>query len=288
MTLNELLTDFYAPIKAISERTATVYGFTISAFAKSLGRPPELSDLEELRIAKFLAQRVREREPATAAKDRAQLRALWEFAARRKLVDTWPTMPSVRVPERVPEAWLADEMSLILTAAAGEPGEIAGIPAPLWWRAIILLCYDSAERIGAVLALKWKHVRHDSVLFVAENRKGRRRDIVRPVSPGTAAAMLAIKGNRGGEDSVFPWDRTYTHIWAKFGRIIKRAGLPCDRRSKFHRIRKTTASYYQAAGESAQSLLDHSSPAVTRLYLDPRIVKGRSAPDAIPKVDPAA
>ncbi len=284
MTLNELLNDFYAPIKAISERTIAVYGFTISAFAKNLGRDPELADLEELKIAKFLAQRVREREPATAAKDRAQLRALWEFAARRKLVDTWPTMPTVRVPERVPEAWFSSEVSAILAAAATEPGEIAGIAAPMWWRAIILLCYDSAERIGAVLSLKWKHVRDDSVLFVAESRKGGRRDIIRQISQPTACALREIRGSRTAEDLVFPWDRTYTHIWGRFGRIVKRAGLSSDRRSKFHRIRKTTASYYHAAGESAQALLDHSSPAVTRKYIDPRIAKPRAAPDVIPKV----
>jgi hypothetical protein len=68
------------------------------------------------------------------------------------------------------------------------------------------------------------------------------------------------------------------------GKICKRAGLPQNRRSKFHRIRKTTASFYQAAGGSAQSLLDHSSPAVTRRYLDPRIVAPKPAHELLPKV----
>jgi integrase len=68
-------------------------------------------------------------------------------------------------------------------------------------------------------------------------------------------------------------------------KILERAGLPKDRRCKFHKIRKTTASYYEAAGGSAQRLLDHSSPAVTRKYLDPRIVtQGVPAPSVLPKV----
>lgn len=83
---------------------------------------------------------------------------------------------------------------------------------------------------------------------------------------------------------MFPWDKSYTYLWGRMGVICKRAGLSDNRRSKFHRIRKTTASYYQAAGGSAQALLDHSSPAVTRRYLDPRIVAPQSASELLPKV----
>jgi integrase len=66
--------------------------------------------------------------------------------------------------------------------------------------------------------------------------------------------------------------------------ICKAAGLPNDRWSKFHRIRKTHASYAAAAGLDAQRLLDHASPKTTRAYLDPRIVRQPSAPDVLPRV----
>lgn len=284
MTLNEFLTDIYAPLKGICDRTILLYQFTIDAFAESVGRDPTLADLEELKVAKFLSHRVRTRKPATASKDRAQLRAMWEFAARRRLVDTWPTIPRVKVPERVPECWLTEEMAKIFESAAREKTVICGIRGADWWRALLMVCYDTGERIGAVQAIEWSQVRAGAVLFRAEDRKGGRRDILREISPQTAAALEVIHAGRKPSDQVFPWPMTYTYLWKRLGIILDRAGLPNDRASKFHRIRKTTASYYEAAGGSAQRLLDHSSPATTRRYLDPRVVKQRPAHDLLPRV----
>jgi hypothetical protein len=285
MNLHQFLFDYYAPLKGICNRTIELYGFTILSFGESLGRPAMLGDLsDELAVARFLAHRTRTREPATAAKDRSQLRALHEFAARRKLLDTWPTYPLIRVPERVPECWLVEEFQRLLDAAAQEQVSIAGIHASLWWRAVLLLCFDTGERIGSVLALTWQDVRGCDVIFRAENRKGRRRDIFRECSLQTADAMQAIKGDREPEDIVFPWDRCHNYVWKRLEIILKRAGLPHGRKSKFHRIRKTTASYAAAAGLDAQKLLDHSDPATTRKYLDPRIVKQQSPVNILPKV----
>lgn len=283
MYLASVLSDYYAPLTGISERTTTLYGYTLRSWGEFLGRPPQTEDLDELVVARFLAHRVRSHAAATAAKDRAQIRAIWEFSARRKLCDTWPALPKIIVPERVPEAWLADEMARIMAAAASEPGNICGFSAADVWRATLLLCYDTGERVGAVSDLLVGDVRGLTVLFRAEARKGRRRDILRDISPECAEALAAVRRKPG--DTAIPWDRPHTCRWRILGRILERAGLPADRRCKFHRIRKTTASYYEAAGGSAQRLLDHSSPAVTRKYLDPRIVTpGAPAPSVLPKV----
>lgn len=284
MTLIDFLLDVYAPLRAIDDRTISLYRYTIKAFGEFLGRPATLADLEELRVARFLAQRVRDRAAATAAKDRSQLRALWEFAARRKLVDAWPTIPLIRVPERVPEAWLTGEMSLIIRSAMQETAEYDAIPASLWWRALVLLAYDTGERCTALLSIRWRGFRGSHVLYEAETRKGKRRDVLRDISVETADAMLAIRGDRGLDDLIFPWPRCRSYLWKRLEIILKRAGLPHGRKDKFHRIRKTTASFFEAAGGSAQRLLDHADPATTRKYLDPRIVKGVSAPAVLPRV----
>lgn len=283
MQLQQMLADYYEPLTGISGRTSTLYAYTLNSWGELLGRPPETSDLQELEVARFLTHRVRTRAAATAAKDRAQIRALWEFAARRKLCDTWPSLPRIVVPERVPEAWMADEMQRIMTSAGEERGFICGFNAADVWRATLLLCYDTGERVGAVSELLVSDVRGVTVLFRAEARKGRRRDILREISAECAAALASVR--RKPRDTAIPWDRPHTCRWRILGRILERAGLPSDRRCKFHRIRKTTASYYEAAGGSAQRLLDHSSPAVTRKYLDPRIVTpGAPAPSVLPRV----
>jgi site-specific recombinase XerD len=151
MTLHELLIDMYAPLKSLTERTVELYGYTIDSYGESLGRQATVQDFDELKIMRFLTHRVRTRAAATAAKDRAQLRALWEFAARRKIVETWPTIPPVHVPERVPVCWLTDEMQRLMDSAARETVDIDGIPAAKFWRALLLLAYDSGERITPML-----------------------------------------------------------------------------------------------------------------------------------------
>lgn len=111
---------------------------------------------------------------------------------------------------------------------------------------------------------------------------------MRDISVETADAMLAIKGNRGPEDEVFPWPRQRSYVWKRLEIILQRAGLPAGRKDKFHRIRKTTASYFEAAGGNAQKLLDHADAATTRKYLDPRIVRGLSAPAVMPRITKAS
>lgn len=280
--LTEFLETIYVPLKRISAQTESLYRLTIQQYGKSLGHEPTLDDLDELQVARFLSQRVRDRKPATAAKDRSQLRALWELAARRRLVDKWPTISRIRVPERVPEAWMTGEMERILESASLERSDYDGIPAALFWRAILLVCYDTGERIGAVMSARWGDVRGSSILFVAENRKGGRRDILCPLKPQTVAAVQAIRLGRADGDLVFPWPRSKGYIWKRLEIILKRAGLPHSRSCKFHKIRKTTASYSMAAGLSAQEILDHSDAKVTRKYIDPRIVVRASAADVLP------
>lgn len=282
MTLQQFLDDFYAPLHGISDRTIRLYGFTLRAYADFIGRQPTVEEhLDELELARFLAHRLRTRSVGTAAKDRAQLHAIAQFAARRGLCK-WPTMRSIKVPERVPRAWLIDEFRRLLEACAGEHGEVVGVPAAGWFNAILLTAYWTGERVGGLLALEWTDVEPQAILFRAETRKGQRADIYRPIPPECHEAIQAIRTSR---KLVFDWDRSYTLIWRRLGRICDRAGLPNDRMSKFHRVRKTSASYYKRGGGDPQSLMGHSSPAVTRRYLDPRIAEpDTTAPDILPKV----
>ena len=282
MLLLDVLKGVYAPLKGISGRTVALYEYTLRSWRDFLGRDPTVDDLEELAVARFLAHRLESRATATASKDRAQIHALWEFAARRGLTGgRWPQMRRIRVPERVPVCWLTDELQRLLDAASEREGEIAGVPARLWWRAAILTCYCTGCRIGELLAVEWSAVSTDGIVFRAETRKGSIRDIVRPI---TKDCYEAIQATRTSRKLVWEWDRCYTNLWRHLGVICKRAGLPDDRMSKFHRIRKTTASYAAAGGLDAQRLLDHSSPVTTRRYLDPRVVRPPSAPDVLPKV----
>ena len=284
MLCRQLLLDLYAPLKGIEDRTIELYGFTLDAYSESLGHECAVEDFDELLVARFLSARKRTHAAATVAKDRSQLRALWEFAARRGLTPTFPTIALVKIPERIPEAWLTEDMVAILASCDKEQTTIADIPSRLWWRAIVLLAYETGERITPILSLPWSNVVGCTVMFRAESRKNKTRDIRRGVSVECADALWAIKQGRSGDQLVFPWDRGHTYIWGRLGIILERAGMPHNRYCKFHRIRKTTASYFEAGGGNAQRLLDHADPATTRKYLDPRIVKTPQACDLLPSV----
>lgn len=285
MKLIDVLHDLYAPIKGIGDRTIRLYELTIAAYGRELGREPTTADLTQLEVAKFLARRLRERAPGTAAKDRAQLRALWQFCWDHQVEGTTcgPTVRRIIVPERTPECWLTAEMRRLIAAGAAENGSVSGVPAGKFWRAALMTAYDTGERVTPILELRWDDVRDGFVIFRAESRKGGRRDIDRAISPETAQAIAEIAEPQ--RLKVFAWDKTISTLYNAMNRILRRAGLPANRWSKWHRIRKTTASYYEAAGGSAQRLLDHASPVVTRRYLDPRVVRPEhDAPQVLPRV----
>ena len=80
---------------------------------------------------------------------------------------------------------------------------------------------------------------------------------------------------------MFPWPYSYTYLWTEYGRLLRLAGLPSDAKSKFHRIRKTAASYAEAAGGNATAMLRHSKREVTEAYLDPRICQQQQPVDVL-------
>jgi hypothetical protein len=62
------------------------------------------------------------------------------------------------------------------------------------------------------------------------------------------------------------------------------AGLSMRRYvDSFHKFRKTTATYANAAGVNATVQFGHSCERVTRAYIDPRIAVVRRAADVLPR-----
>ena len=172
-------------------------------------------------------------------------------------------------------------MSALVRAAKSVPGTVSGVPAGAWWSCILRLCWETAERIGAVLQLRWDDVDLDEryVVFRGETRKGGVRDIRRDISPELAEQMRAIQ--RRPADLVFQWDRQPTSLWFQLRRICANAGVTPR---GFHGLRKAAASYVAAAGGDATQLLDHSNPKLAKdHYLDESIVRPRStAIDLLP------
>jgi integrase len=112
----------------------------------------------------------------------------------------------------------------------------------------------------------------DWLLVPAEHRKGKRRDRLFPLGTDAAEACRKLIAANLDDDRIFPFPYSGTYLYKKLTGVLKRAGLPTDRKSKYHRFRRTVASAVARAGGDPTRALDHASPKTTKKYLDPRIV----------------
>lgn len=273
MNVSDLFENHFRPLRlrGRSENTTRLYRCTLRTFEKFLGRPATTDDFDDLVLSRFLDKRARERSPFTSEKERTQLCSLWRFARDRGIVPTAPCVPAAaRLPERIPSVWSVDELRHLVAIAGVTPGRISGMPAGLFWQSLACVLYETAERCGAIFATRVADWSNPRLLVKAENRKGGRRDKLYTLSEHTASLVDALCKDRPPTDLIWRWDRCYSHIWSRFGDIVAAAGLPGGRRAKFHQIRRCAASHYASRGGNATLLLDHSSPRVTRAYLDPR------------------
>lgn len=258
--------------------TSRKYRAAIRHFGKSLGHIPRLSDLNDLAILDVMDHVSRlGRSAATCNNVRAKLVSLWGFLARKGLVALWPDVAQFDEPERVPLAWMPAELARLWKACAAQSGSICGQSAADWWLALHSVLYDSGERIGSVMQLKWSDVDLDGrwVIFRAETRKGKRKPNQKPLHPDTVAILERLFTDP--DSRVFPWGLTMERLWQRYECVLRLAGLATDRWSKFHKMRRTFASFAEAAGLDATKLLGHSDRRTTEAYLDLRIC-GRQRP----------
>lgn len=287
MKLSQFFSDYYKPLRLRggSPSTARLYGNTIKQFGKFLGRDATLEDLSDLSVARYLDHRCESRAMHTADKERNQLLAMWRCAADRRLVEMRPTIPPSKIPFRIPTAWSIDELKRLVSVAKVERGMIGDVPARIFWTALIQVLWQSAERIGAIMAVDKSDYARPRILVRAEHRKGGKRDKLFTLT-GPVCDLLDILASSKNGPLLFSWPKNRLYLWQKFGKIVERAGLPGGRRAKFHQLRRSAATHYAAGGGDATSLLDHSSPRITRAYLDPRYVDTGPQPcDVLPSIE---
>ena len=298
MILRTLLVDQIAVLKNLSDRTVTLYGETLDRFRDHLGHEPTLDDLDDLVVARFLRWRSQQSNkrkgllsPASVAKDSAHLRTLWNWCARKRMKRAngelleFPDYARPRVPKPRPVAYTVEELQALIGAARHRKGRVGDVPAPWYWITKIRAMFETGERIGAVMQLRWGEVdlERRTLTFLAATRKGHRETITRAISPGLAAVMAMHK--RPADRLVWPWleNRKMLSCYASLKVLCRLANVPYH---PFHSIRKATASYMKRAGKSARTQLGHSSEEMAEThYYDSRIVGAESALDYLPPLD---
>ena len=282
-TLDSFYTECYEPLALRSRRpnTKRLYRTTLRFFNEHLGRKATVADLNDATVSGFAARRLADGlAKRSVNKDLFNLLALWRWLHKKRYVKAWPDVEMERPPVRVPIALTRNELSRLADAIKLEQADVGDVAGPKFWLALMLVIWNTGERIGAVMQLTWDRVDLASgwVRFSAEDRKGATADNALPIAGYTVASLRAIKRSDG---PVFRWPYSPTYIYRRLAKIMLRAGLPDNRNYKFHVVRKSVASHYEAAGGNATELLGHTSRKVTLAYLDPRIVKRVSAVDLL-------
>jgi len=288
LSLPDFYQSYFEPLRlrSRSDNTRRLYQTTLRSFARFLDRIPTLLDLTDDQVNRYLSWfRKLPRAPASVNKERNNLLAIWRFAARKNFVAEWPDIDPEIEPKRIPQAWTQSQIFNLFASIDQEPGLIAGIPANQWWKALHLVGWDTGERIGALIEICWPDVDLTGgwIICKAESRKGKREDRIYRIAPDTIESLRAI---RRPFTHVFEWPYTHSYLWQKYANILKRAHLPVDRQSKFHRLRRSVASHFEAAGGDATSLLGHSRRSITERYLDPRICQVCHAADLLFRPQP--
>ena len=298
MTLYEIL-DRYAVLNNLSDRTIELYTCTLDRFRDFLriesgdvAKVPTAADLDDMVVSKFLRWRAktphrgRIPKPSSVLKDRTQLVALWNFAARKKLAAEFPALARMRVPQRIPRAYTAEDVAKLIVTARRRPRYVGGQPAAWWWPTLIYTAYCTAERISALLSVRWSEVDLDNcrIVFLADTRKGHTRDIVREITSDLAKMLRTRKGQP--DDLVWHWDRmSRDSIWTSLKMLCNKAGVTYR---GFHGLRRAAASYtaLRHGKAAATALLDHSNPRLADLYVDPAICPPeRTSVESLPTLD---
>jgi integrase len=291
-SLEKLVTGEYVASKMniAADSTLNQYAWAIARFSKFLGRPALLDDLTDETVGRWLrSMRDEGLAVPTINGYLAKVKAFWNWCAKKRYVDKFPTLQDMPTPRRIPRAWTIAQMRQLLAACDKMKGAVAGARASLWWRAFVTVCFDTGERSGALLALRWEHFDADrgQLESPAEIRKGGKKAMLYRLRPEAVEALEAIRLPE--REVIFAWDRSLATFYTGYRRLLKHAKLPWEsHRSGPQKVRRTFATFVEAGGGDATQALDHTSRRVTvNSYLDARLIERPSPNRLLPSLESA-
>lgn len=285
-TLEQILVDDYLPqrMRISADGTIRQYKRCIVLFGHFLEHPATPADLTDRTVGKFLRWLVNEGKvkAVTANSYVKQIRAIWTWLAKLRVVDKFPTIDKLPQEKPIPTCWSARELEMLVAGCRAAKGCIGSHHAACdVWLAFHLLCWDSGERTGAMLALRWEWLEWETgyLSVPGEFRKGRQKPMIYLLKKPTLDALRAIEEPR--RKRVFDMfagirnKNPSTQFYPRYRQLIKDAGLPyVKNKSGPQKMRRSFASFIEAGGGNATRALKHVDRRCTEdSYLDPRIAE---------------
>ncbi len=235
------------------------YRRILKAIATYLNREPVVSDLTEQLVYGFNEWLASPGAARSSVPGKYPAATLWRALARRGLVPRIPAallrcilpIPSNRGGRRklsnATSAWSKEELAKLWSACQSARGFVGAVKASDWWSALNAVLWDTAERVGTVLQLRWEWVdlERQWIRLPAETRKGPQGDHWHRLSPSTIESLRSLGPTPEG--AVFVWTNHKSNVWSRYGRLLQRAGLSSDR--PFDRLRRTAAAAYRGHDE---------------------------------------
>ena len=271
----DLLATWFAQFSAhrlalAHDQTRYQYGLNIRRFGEFLGRDPTLADLRDENVMGCVGWLVREKKLslASASKLRDNIKTLWEYIARKGGIRVWPELPHIQEPENAPVALNVRQLTLLWRIAERQPGSTCGVPDQLWWTSLLGTMWSSGERIEPFKQATWAEFDLDGGFWIvpAAHRKGGKRGIVHPLHHGAVMLLRQLHGY--GHEQVWPMDFCCGTLYNRLTSIMVCAGLPDDRRFKFHVFRKSVATMIELFGGDTTGAIGWRDPTQKDAYVD--------------------
>jgi integrase len=281
--LSEYFADAYRPLQLVGAPLTTLRGYqtALAQWSRWPGHPT-MPRTDSRAMARFAEWLLPDRSAATVNSYCKHILAILRFAADEDDIAAAPKFRKLKEMKRVPLALTNEEFLRVLATAEQRRGTICGIPSPLWWGSLLCADYESGVRVTAMLSVASCDVLLDQGGFFCQAEPQKDREAAwYPLSPDTIQRIRRIYDpNR---KLLWPLDVTPNALWRRFRTILNQSGIYAPKGCGlcFHRVRKSKASYTEAAGGDAQRALGHSARSVTERYLDPRIV-GRAYQPPMP------
>ena len=267
----------YLPAKQsiASEKSVAKYTAVFHSFGRHVGHVATLDDLTDEKIGSYMREiRRNGRATRTANGYRSKLLALWNWCARKRMVENFPTVEKIPEAGWLPTAWQEDELGKLIAGCDRMPGTIAGIPSPIWWRTLHFVSFDTGERTGALLSLTWQMLdaKTGHLAVPAEFRKGGKKPMLYRLKPATLRLLKTMREPE--RELIFPFPFHNGTFYYRYRLLLKLAGLPYVRyKSALQKMRRSFATHLEAAGGNATEALAHCLRSDTEnSYLDPRLI----------------
>jgi integrase len=280
MTLREVFETFYKPDLVEEGRlsTAEAYETSLRAWERFTSNPA-VGDIDAALLDAFRRASLAGRSPQTVERDRRSIRAILRRIGPQHdrnprglgHLTQIPYMRPSRADLGFPRIVTFEELDALYAAFGQATYPLSCVPAPEFWRTLIVLAYNVGARRHDLLTLRTSDVDFGRREIRFRARKTSRAQVV-PINATVIAHLRAIWSDRA---ALFPNWHTAAKASAssrfriRFNELQDLAGV---RRLGLQTLRKTCASAYAdlAGSDVAAYVLGHHTPGVSRqFYINP-------------------